>query len=99
MVEHLPLAQGVIPGSWNQVPNWVPCREPASPSACVSASLCVSHEQINKNLKKKKRIPRNLIMRRQLLFKINIANSKRHVSCFLFLQGIGEEAETDALGN
>ena len=28
----------------------------ASPSACASASLCVSHEWINKILKKKKRI-------------------------------------------
>ena len=41
-VEHPPSAQGVIPGSWDRVPHWVPCREPASPSACVSAS--VSHE-------------------------------------------------------
>ena len=38
-VEHLPLAQGVIPGSWDGVPHWAPSREPASPSACVSASL------------------------------------------------------------
>ena len=46
VVEHLPLAQGVIPGSWDRVLHWAPCREPASPSACVSASLylCVSHE-------------------------------------------------------
>ena len=40
--EHLPLAQGVTLGSWDQSSNWVPRREPASPSACVSASLCVS---------------------------------------------------------
>ena len=38
------LAQGVILGSWDQVPHRAPHREPASPSACVSASLCVSHE-------------------------------------------------------
>ena len=37
-------------------PHWSPHREPASPSACVSASLCVSHESINKILKKKKGI-------------------------------------------
>ena len=37
-VEHLPLAQGVILGSWD------PRREPDSPSAYVSASFCVSHE-------------------------------------------------------
>ena len=39
MVEHLPSAQGVIPGSWDRVPRQAPCMEPASPSACVSASL------------------------------------------------------------
>ena len=43
-VECLPLAQGVIPGSWNQVSHRAPRRESASPSACVSASLWVSHE-------------------------------------------------------
>ena len=41
-VEHLPLAQGVIPGSWDRISHLAPCGEPASPSACVSASLCVS---------------------------------------------------------
>ena len=41
MVEHLPLAH-VIPGFWDQVPQQAPCREPASPSVSVSASLCVS---------------------------------------------------------
>ena len=43
VVEHLPLAQAVIPGSWDQVLHRAPYREPFSPSACVSASLCV-HE-------------------------------------------------------
>ena len=38
-VEHLPWAQGVAPGSWDRVPHQSPHREPASPSACVSASL------------------------------------------------------------
>ena len=37
--EHLPLAQVVIPGSWDGVPDWAPLREPASPSAYVSASV------------------------------------------------------------
>ena len=36
------LAQGVIPDSRVQVPHRAPCMELASPSACVSASLCVS---------------------------------------------------------
>ena len=39
VVEHLPLAQGVIPGSWDRVLHQAPYGEPASPSACVSASL------------------------------------------------------------
>ena len=37
VVEHLPLGQVVILGSWDQV-----LREPASPSAYVFAYLCVS---------------------------------------------------------
>ena len=40
----LPLAQGVTPGSWDRVPHRAPCMESASPSACVCASLRVSHE-------------------------------------------------------
>ena len=39
VVEQLPSAQVVIPGSWDRVPHQVPCREPASPSANVSVSL------------------------------------------------------------
>ena len=38
-VKHLPLAQGMIPGSWDWVLHQVPHREPASPSAYVSASF------------------------------------------------------------
>ena len=37
---YLPLAQGVIPGSWDRVTHRDPHREPASPSVYVSASLC-----------------------------------------------------------
>ena len=46
VVWRLPSARGVTPGSQDRVPRWDPCMEPASPSACVSASLslCVSHE-------------------------------------------------------
>ena len=47
MAECLPLSQNVILRSRDQVPNWDPHREPASPSAYVSAFLCVSHEEIN----------------------------------------------------
>ena len=39
-----PLAQGVILEIWDRVQHQAPCMEPAFPSACVSASLCVSHE-------------------------------------------------------
>ena len=42
VVEHLPLAQGMIPVSWDPVPHEAPHREPASPSTYVSASLSVS---------------------------------------------------------
>ena len=38
-VNHLPSAQGVILESPDWVPHQAPCMEPASPSACVSASL------------------------------------------------------------
>ena len=44
VVEHLPLAQVMIPGSWDQVPYHVPHRESASPSAYASASLSLCHE-------------------------------------------------------
>ena len=43
VVEPLSLAQGMIPESWDRVPHWAPCMEPASPSVYVSASLSVSH--------------------------------------------------------
>ena len=35
----LPLARGVILETRDRVPCWAPRLEPASPSACVSASL------------------------------------------------------------
>ena len=46
VVERLPSAEGVILEFWDRVPPWAPCMEPASPPACVSASLSVyvSHE-------------------------------------------------------
>ena len=46
VVEHLPLAQVLIPRSWDGVPHQAPHWKPASPSAYVSVSLslCVSHE-------------------------------------------------------
>ena len=43
LVECLPLAQVVIPGSWDGVPYQAPCGEPASPLP-VSASFSVSCE-------------------------------------------------------
>ena len=42
VVERLPLAQIMIPGSWDQFQHWAPHREPTSPSTYVSASLSVS---------------------------------------------------------
>ena len=35
----LPLAWVLILESWDLVPHWASCGEPASPSTCVSASL------------------------------------------------------------
>ena len=43
-----PSAQGVILETWDRVPRQAPCMEPASPSACVSASLSLSVPLINK---------------------------------------------------
>ena len=40
--EHLPLAQGVTLGSWDQVPHCLPHRKPDSPSACVFVSPSMS---------------------------------------------------------
>ena len=46
VVEHLPLAQGLILEIRDRVHHGAPVKEPDSPSACVSASfsLCVSRE-------------------------------------------------------
>ena len=44
VVERLPLAQVMIPGSWDQVPLQAPQREPASPSAYVSASVSLMNK-------------------------------------------------------
>ena len=44
----LPSAQGLILETQDRVPRWAPCMEPASPSACVSASLSLSVLLINK---------------------------------------------------
>ena len=41
-VEHLPSAQGMILGSWDRIPHQAPLRDRASPSAYVSAPLCVN---------------------------------------------------------
>ena len=48
-VEHLPLAQVMIPGFQDQVLYWAPHGEAASPSAHVSASFSVS--LMNKEIK------------------------------------------------
>ena len=41
-VERLPLTQGLILETQDQVPGRTPCMEPASPSASASASLSAS---------------------------------------------------------
>ena len=47
VVKRLPSAQSVILESRDLVPHPAPCGEPASPSACVSASLCMSLVKTN----------------------------------------------------
>ena len=42
VVERLPSAQVMILRVWDRVPHRAPFKEPASPSACVSAFLSVS---------------------------------------------------------
>ena len=42
VVEHLPLAQVMIPGSWDGVSHQAPQREPASLPVSLPLSLCVS---------------------------------------------------------
>ena len=37
-----PAAWGMILEAWDRDPRRAPCMEPASPSACVSASLSLS---------------------------------------------------------
>ena len=54
-VEHQPLAQVMIPRSWDQVPHQAPCREPASLPLPMSLPLSVSHEQIVGICRKKKK--------------------------------------------
>ena len=46
-------AQGLVLETRDRVPCGAPCMEPASPSA-PPTPVCVSHELINKILKKKK---------------------------------------------
>ena len=41
-VWRLPLARDAILETRDRIPRWAPCMEPASPSACVSASLSLS---------------------------------------------------------
>ena len=39
-----PSAQGVVLETWDRVPHQTLCMEPASPSACVSASLSLMNK-------------------------------------------------------
>ena len=43
-----PPAQGVILETLDRVPHGAPCMEPASPSACVSASFSLTVSLMNK---------------------------------------------------
>ena len=86
-VEHLPSAQGMIPGSRDRVPHRAPCMEPASPSACVSASL--SGSLMNKYIKSSQKNPKefhgkvSLGTTEHLLYLLLILEQERaSVQCF-----------------
>ena len=97
VVERLPSAQVVIPGSWDRVSHWAFRRKPASPSAYVSASLSLCLSWINKNLNKKKKIsttaatqpmrnyqlPQLLLFSNRLLFKTTPSNFLLHKIMYL----------------
>ena len=53
VVAHLPLAQSLIPGSWNRNSHWAPHGEPVFPLPVSLPLFCVSHEKINKIFLKK----------------------------------------------
>ena len=54
VIEGLASVQVMILGSWDQVPDRALCWEPASASAYVSASLCVSIMNISFSFEKLK---------------------------------------------
>ena len=54
-VKRLLSAQGMIPGSWDQAPNWTPCSA-ESASASAPCQLVLSNKQ---NLKNKTKKPYN----------------------------------------
>ena len=64
VVECLPLAQVVIPRSWDWVLHRAPPRDPACFSLCLwlYLSLCVSYEQINKILKRERERERESVL-------------------------------------
>ena len=45
VLKHLPSALGMILESRDRIPHRATCMEPASPFACVFASLSVSHDR------------------------------------------------------
>ena len=79
VVEHLPLAQGMILGSRDQVPHQAPSGEPASPTAYVSASLCLSYKWINKILKRKREWVKEKGLQRESV--IGRQRGKNKISC------------------
>ena len=61
VVEHLPSAQAMVPGSWDQSCIGLPTGSLLPPCICLCLCVCVSHKQINfKDLKKKKRKKQNI---------------------------------------
>ena len=53
LVKHLPSAQVMIPGSWDQAPRWAPCSVGSLLVPPLSLCLSLSLKLINKILKKR----------------------------------------------
>ena len=85
MVEPLPLAQVRIPGSQDQVLHQAPCKELASPSACVSLPLSLYLSRI----KKKKILRKNQNITAQSIMVGRISDKHRSVLYLPNLPGEG----------
>ena len=92
VVGRLPLAQVVIPGSWDQVSHQPPYREPASPSPYVSAFLSLCLSRINQSI--------NLELHYIFLFLSYLSECVMisHLNIFHFFEGCIEITNSGNIG-